>query len=266
VGGLFNSERFTFPHAGRFEMKSNENAFAQSFNSDIKQGSTNASTIVSAAKCQVRSDGLGVEKSDTCDNNDALASLLATATVALDTDCRAAKRCIQRAAVLLGIDLSPAGNGTAERSCLRGGLAPWQAKRLRSHIEDKLDSSIRATDLAGLVQLSTSHFFRAFRKTFGESPVTYIMKRRIRRAQQLMLTSRLRLAQVALECGMADQAHFSRVFRRIVGTNPDTWRRQFFVGPAPDGSAAGKSPSGQPDEPCYSTARLLWERFTSSTG
>ena len=204
-------------------------------------------------------------RSTSADSNDMLASLLATATVALDTDCGAAKRCIQRAAVLLGIDLSPGGDGAAERSCLRGGLAPWQAKRLRSHIEDNLDSRIRATDLADLVQLSPSHFFRAFRKTFGESPVTYIMKRRIRRAQQLMLTSRLRLSQVALECGMADQAHFSRVFRRIVGTNPDAWRRQFLVGPAPDSSVAGKSPSGQPDGPGYSSARLLWERFTSST-
>jgi AraC family transcriptional regulator len=203
-------------------------------------------------------------RSTSADSNEALASLLATATVALDTDCRAAKRCIQRAAVLLGIDLSPAGDGATESLCLRGGLAPWQAKRLRSHIEDNLDSSIRATDLAGLVQLSTSHFFRAFRKTFGESPLTYIMKRRIQRAQQLMLTSRLRLAQVALECGMADQAHLSRVFRRIVGTNPNAWRRQFLVGPASDNSVAEESPSGQPDEP--STARLLWHRFTSSAG
>ena len=86
------------------------------------------------------------------------------------------------------------------------------------------------------MQLSTSHFFRAFRQTFGESPHAYIMQRRIRRAQELMLTSRLPLSQVALECGMCDQAHFSRAFRRIVGTNPNAWRRQFLVGPAPDSS------------------------------
>ena len=200
------------------------------------------------------------------DSTDMLASSLAgQQTSHWTTDRRAAKSCIQRAAVLLGIDLSPGGDGAAEHSCLRGGLAPWQAKRLRSYIEEKLDSSIRATDLAGFVQLSTSHFFRAFRKTFGESPLTYIMKRRIRRAQQLMLTSQLRLSQVALECGMCDQAHLSRAFRRIVGTNPNAWRRQFLVGPAPDSSVAGESRSGQPDEPGYSTARLLWERFTSST-
>jgi transcriptional regulator GlxA family with amidase domain len=171
-----------------------------------------------------------------------LVSLLATATVALDTDRRAAESCIQRAAALLGIDLSPGGDGAAERSCLQGGLASWQAKRLRSYIEDKLDSSIRATDLVDVVQLSTSHFFRAFRKTFGESPLAYIMKRRIRRAQELMLTSRLTLYQVALECGMCDQAHFSRAFRRIVGTNPNAWRRQFPVGPASNSSVGREIP------------------------
>ena len=159
--------------------------------------------------------------STSADSNDMLASLLTTATVALDTDCRAAKRCIQRAAVLLGIDLGPGGDRAAERSYLRGGLAPWQAKRLIAHIEGKLDSRIRVTDLADLVRLSESHFFRAFRKTFGESPLTYILKRRIRRAQQLMLTSRPRLSQVALECGMCDQAHLSRAFRRIVGISPN---------------------------------------------
>jgi AraC family transcriptional regulator len=113
---------------------------------------------------------------------------------------------------------------------LRGGLASWQAKCLRSYIEDKLDSTIRAGDLAGVVRLSTSHFFRAFRKTFGESPLAYIMRRRMRRAQKLMSTSRVPLSQVALECGMCDQAHFSRTFRRIVGTNPMAWRRRFLLG------------------------------------
>jgi AraC family transcriptional regulator len=158
-----------------------------------------------------------------------LASLLATATVALDTDRRVTQKCIRRAAALLGIDLSPGGEATAARSHLRGGLASWQAKRLRSYIEDKLDSTIRANDLAGVVRLSTSYFFRAFRKTFGETPIDYIMRRRMLRAQALMVESRVSLSQVALECGMCDQAHFSRTFRRIVGTNPRVWRRQYLM-------------------------------------
>jgi AraC family transcriptional regulator len=172
-----------------------------------------------------------ISESDRLGSSDILASLLATATVALNTDRRVTQRCIRRAAALLGIDFSPSGVATAERSHLQGGLSLWQAKRLRTYIEDNLDSTIRARDLAGLVRLSTSYFFRAFRKTFGETPVAYIMKRRMRRAQELMLTSRVSLSQVALECGMCDQAHFSRTFRRIVGTNPTVWRRQLLLGP-----------------------------------
>jgi AraC family transcriptional regulator len=197
--------------------------------------------VVSAPNSRAQSEGLGVQGSGSCDSNDMVTSLLATATVALETDYRTAKTCIQRAAALLGIDLSSGGDGAAERSC-QGGLALWQAKLLRSYIEDRLDSSIRATDLAGVVQLSTGHFFRAFRKTFRESPLGYIMQRRIRRAQELMLASRLPLSQVALECGMCDQPHFCRAFRRIVGINPKAWRRQFPAGPAPDGSVGREIP------------------------
>ena len=176
--------------------------------------------------------------STSADRNDALASLLVTATVALDTDRHAARRCIQRAAALLGIDLGSQGHVDADHACLQGGLAAWQAKRLAAYIEDRLESRIRIPDLAGVVQLSTSHFFRTFRKTFGGAPKEYIRGRRIRRAQELMLTSRLPLSQVALECGMCDQAHLCRTFRRFVGINPNAWRRQFPVGPAPDGPAA----------------------------
>ena len=172
-----------------------------------------------------------ISERDPLDSSDLLASLLETATVALNTDRRVTQKCIRRAAVLLGIDLSRREDATAERSHWQGGLAPWQARRLRSYIEEKLDSTLRAGDLAGLVRLSTSYFFRAFRKTFGETPVAYIMKRRMLRAQELMLKSRVSLSQVALECGMCDQAHFSRTFRRIVGINPTVWRRQLLRRP-----------------------------------
>ena len=174
--------------------------------------------------------------------NGALASLLATATVALDTDRHAARSCIQRVAALLGIELNLVGNCAAERLCAQVGLAPWQAKRLKSYIDDKLDSSIRATDLAGVVQLSRSHFYRAFRETFGKSPLRFIMQRRICRAQELMLASRLPLSQVALECGMSDHAHFCRTFRKIVGVTPNAWRREFTAGPAPYGLVGNKIP------------------------
>ncbi len=109
----------------------------------------------------------------------------------------------------------------------RGGLAPWQAKRVVAYIESNINLSVRVADLAGIVQLSLGHFFRAFRVSFGQPPVAYVRVRRIRHAQVIMQNTQEPLSQVALHCGMCDQAHFTRVFRKIVGISPSVWRRQF---------------------------------------
>ena len=113
------------------------------------------------------------------------------------------------------------------RSRAPGGLAARQATHVRAYIADNLTSRIRATDLAAIVRLSTSHFSRAFRETFGRTPRAYIMQQRVLLAQELMLNSRRPIAEIALDCGMCDQPHLTRVFRRIVGLNPRAWRRQF---------------------------------------
>jgi AraC family transcriptional regulator len=123
-----------------------------------------------------------------------------------------------------------------ESPALRGGLAPWQAKRVAAYIEANINSNFRATDLAGIVQLSVSYFFRAFRRSFGETPHAYVTRQRMRRAQVIMRSSQMPLSQIALDCGMSDQAHFTRVFRKVVGINPGVWRRQFH----PRGASAGQ--------------------------
>jgi AraC family transcriptional regulator len=105
-----------------------------------------------------------------------------------------------------------------------GGLADWRVKRVTAFVEANIGSNIRVRELARMVWLSTSHFCRAFKQTFGETPLRYVMRRRMRHAQSVMLCSRDSLAKIAVDCGMADQAHFSRVFRRIVGVNPGAWR------------------------------------------
>jgi AraC family transcriptional regulator len=107
----------------------------------------------------------------------------------------------------------------------RGGLAPWQVRRLSQHIEAHIDSIILIEDLARLCRLSTSHFTRAFRASYGYSPHRFIMRRRIEHAQGLMLATNAPLGQIALECGLADQSHFTRLFRRFIGESPGTWRR-----------------------------------------
>jgi AraC-like DNA-binding protein len=156
-----------------------------------------------------------------------VARLLATATSTLEADRLMARTCIQRAAALLGVNLNQTSSGPPPRVYRpRGGLAPWQAKLVNQYVREHLSSSIRVATLAQMAQVSSSHFHRAFRCSFGETPRSYIEKARMLRGQHLMLNSDFSLAQIAQEIGMCDQAHLCRTFRRVFGINPDAWRRQ----------------------------------------
>jgi AraC family transcriptional regulator len=114
---------------------------------------------------------------------------------------------------------------SAAPSSPRGRLALWQVRKVSAYIESHLDSTIGSADLARLAKLSVFHFCRTFRASFGESPHTYVMRRRIERAKGMMLQSSSPLVQIANECGLADQAHLSKCFRRFVGESPAAWRR-----------------------------------------
>jgi AraC family transcriptional regulator len=118
---------------------------------------------------------------------------------------------------------------TAEQS--RGGLCPWQIRKVANFIEANLDRPIKNGELASVVRLNTSHFGRAFRSSFGEPPHEYVIRRRVERAQGLMLSTTAPLSEIALDCGLADQSHLTRLFRRMVGQSPRSWRRSRLDAP-----------------------------------
>jgi transcriptional regulator GlxA family with amidase domain len=107
-----------------------------------------------------------------------------------------------------------------------GGLAPGQIRRITRYIEGNLAATIRNRELAAIVRLSPSHFSRAFRGSFADTPHRYVMRRRMERAKALMLTTDASLGRIAAECGFSDQPHFNRLFRGLFGDRPRTWRRE----------------------------------------
>ena len=168
-----------------------------------------------------------------------LRKLISAAAATLDCDRATAKAYLQRAVQLLS--MTDEGRPALATACIRGGLAPWQIRIVTAYIAANLGSTIRVSDLARVARLSVGHFFRAFGESFGEPPLAHIARRRIQRAQSLLLSSQAPLSQIGLDCGMHDQSHFTRVFRRFVGINPGVWRRQFSAGEA--NTSAEKSAS-----------------------
>jgi AraC family transcriptional regulator len=151
---------------------------------------------------------------------------------ALQERWNAAQESVQRISAILkaeplfappSVSISP--NKSRPTTGPRGGLAPWQILQVSTFIERHLDTTIRINDVAAFVRLSSSHFSRAFRVSFDDTPRAYLMRRRIARAQKLMLTTNASLGQIAAECGLADQPHLNRLFRRLVGYSPGSWRR-----------------------------------------
>jgi AraC family transcriptional regulator len=154
--------------------------------------------------------------------------LLNDAKAALLSDRAFARACVARALDLLHEDRDPV---PAPSTYPRGGLAGWQVRRAVAYIEARLESTIRVKDLAALTRLSSNHFSRAFKRSFGQAPMIYVTRQRVKLAQRLLLTTGDSVCQISLACGMSDQAHLTRVFRRVVGESPTAWRRVHAVGP-----------------------------------
>lgn len=103
-------------------------------------------------------------------------------------------------------------------------LSEPQARTVAAYMEAHLSAQVPLHRLASVVHLSVGHFCRAFKGSFGERPRAYLMRRRVAYAKMLMLSTDQPLSEIALACGMADQPHFSNVFRRMTGETPSRWR------------------------------------------
>jgi AraC family transcriptional regulator len=126
--------------------------------------------------------------------------------------------------------LRPAASGTTvpRRPIAVGCLAPWQAKKLRLHIETNLAQRLDIEALAAVLSISSGHLCHAFKRTFGTTVHSYVVLKRLERARYLMLNTSTELSCIALSCGMSDQSHLTRWFRRVCGETPAAFRRARF--------------------------------------
>jgi AraC family transcriptional regulator len=109
---------------------------------------------------------------------------------------------------------------------VRGGLAPWQLRRITDAIGSLPETPPRLIDLASLCGISTRHLMRAFRQSAGQTITAYAEGARLRHATQLLSETDLPLADIARQLGFAAPSGFSHAFRRAVGEPPSAFRRR----------------------------------------
>jgi AraC family transcriptional regulator len=118
------------------------------------------------------------------------------------------------------------GNIIVPDAAVPGQLAPWQLRRSIEFIAAHLDGDPTIGQLARQCGLSSGYFARAFRRTTGVTPHQWLIRKRVERAQELLLRGQMGLAEIAVICGFVDQSHFSRVFVKFGGISPGRWRQQ----------------------------------------
>ena len=108
----------------------------------------------------------------------------------------------------------------------RGGLAPWQERRIKDLLLGDLHADRSLSELAEACGMSARHLVRAFKTTTGLPPHRWLLRQRVERAKELLEFTDESLSGIALSCGFADQSHLTRVFQALAGSSPGAWRRQ----------------------------------------
>jgi AraC-like DNA-binding protein len=130
-------------------------------------------------------------------------------------------------------------------------------RRARDLIDREYAEPLDLDAMAGEAGYSRFHFARAFTAAYGETPRTYLTRRRIERAKTLLRTANLSVTEICLLVGFSSLGSFSARFRQLVGRSPSAYRADaverggvppipgcvvlMWTRPHPDGQQAGRS-------------------------
>jgi AraC family transcriptional regulator len=107
----------------------------------------------------------------------------------------------------------------------RGGLAPWQMRRLESHIREHLSEELTLNGLGRLLGISARHLSRAVRRAKGMSVYRWISDFRLAEARRLLTETDLPIHEIARRSAFQSSGAFSTAFRAASGYTPGEFRR-----------------------------------------
>ncbi|MGD9807825.1 MAG: helix-turn-helix domain-containing protein [Deferribacterales bacterium] len=108
----------------------------------------------------------------------------------------------------------------SERSVQKLYANPYGIKKAIEQMNALSSEKLTLDELASNANMSKFHFIRSFREATGITPHAYLNILRIERARRMIFTTDTTIADIATECGFADQAHFTRAYKKIYGTPP----------------------------------------------
>ncbi|TFE27811.1 helix-turn-helix domain-containing protein [Cohnella luojiensis] len=102
-------------------------------------------------------------------------------------------------------------------------------KPVLDFVESRIVEKISVEDACGLANMSYYYFVKFFKKIMGLSFTEYVNFRKIKRAEQLLLTRDMSVSEVGDQIGMANMAHFYKMFKRFNGCSPKEFQRKMLA-------------------------------------
>jgi two-component system response regulator YesN len=98
--------------------------------------------------------------------------------------------------------------------------------RTIEYIEHNFTQDISLDFLANLAKVGRSYYCALFKQQTGRTPVEYITEKRIRYACRLIEEGKLKINEISVLCGYADQYYFYKIFKKQTGQTPGEYLRQ----------------------------------------
>jgi AraC-like DNA-binding protein len=99
--------------------------------------------------------------------------------------------------------------------------------RAKDLVDARYFEPLIVDDLARAAGLSRAHFSREFRRTFGETPHSYLLTRRLERSAALLRSTDRSVMEICLSVGLQSVGSFTTSFTRTYGTSPTAYRARF---------------------------------------
>ena len=106
-----------------------------------------------------------------------------------------------------------------------GRLGSAVLRQIAEYVDAQLSRRISLSELAAFADMPVFRFSRAFKRSTGFAPYQYILRRRVRRAEQLLAETDTPISGIAFATGFSSQSHLTTAFTRFAGQPPNAYRR-----------------------------------------
>lgn len=100
------------------------------------------------------------------------------------------------------------------------GLPWYKLQQVIRYVDEHLPEHLSLETIAQHIGISQFYLCQSFKRSMGVSPYQYLLQQRIERAKKLLLQKSPNIADIALAVGFANQSHFTRQFKQVVGVTP----------------------------------------------